>query len=190
MTVEFVFAAILIVGFIVIFLVFDRRIRRLTGLEGRLSTLRDEVEALAADFGEVSERNIGLLEDRIAVLRDLLDEATLSGPAADVRGADGTQVRESTASESSEFARPAIDTRDTGSVEPSGPIVLALGHTGSSAESGGRESSHAVPHARPARTEALDLFRAGFPAETIAARLGLSVAEIELIVGLEERRGA
>jgi hypothetical protein len=162
MTAALVLAAMELAAFFVLFLAFRKKIRRLSGLEGRLSTLRDEVEALAADFGEVSERNIGVLEDRIAVLRDLVNRAELPG-------------------------RPEPE---EGGAESSGPIVLELGHGGSSAPGSGREASGASISARPARTEALDLCRAGFSPETIAARLGLSVAEVELIVGLEERRGA
>jgi len=45
-----------------------------------------------------------------------------------------------------------------------------------------------VKPARSLRDEALDLYRKGFSADIIAARLGATVAEIELIVEMDERR--
>lgn len=44
----------------------------------------------------------------------------------------------------------------------------------------------ATPRSR--REEALDLYRKGFSADIIAARLGATVSEIELLVDIEERR--
>ena len=40
------------------------------------------------------------------------------------------------------------------------------------------------------REEALDLYRRGFSADLIAARTGATVAEIELLLEIEERRAA
>ena len=45
-----------------------------------------------------------------------------------------------------------------------------------------------VKPARSLREEAFDLYRKGFSADIIAARLGATVAEIELLVDIEERR--
>ena len=45
-----------------------------------------------------------------------------------------------------------------------------------------------IAPARSQREEAMDLYRKGFSADIIAARLGATVAEIELIVEMEERR--
>ncbi len=190
------FAAIQIAGFITLFFVFRARLEKLAGLEGRLCALRDEVEALAVDFGEVSERNIGLLEDRIAVMRDLLDEAQSRGaqPGAPARGpAAVPDLRpDDGAGESGRGVPGAAATAaripDEGAAPP---IVLALGRSpGRGPARGGAESAGPAQHGKSPKTEALDLYRAGFTSEVIAARLGLSVAEVDLIVGLEERRGS
>ncbi len=194
------FAAIQIAGFITLFFVFRARLEKLAGLEGRLCALRDEVEALAVDFGEVSERNIGLLEDRIAVMRDLLDEAQSRGtqPGAPARGSaavpelrpdDGAgESGRGVPGASATAAATAATIPDEGAALP---IVLALGRSpGRTLTRGGAESAGPAQHGKSPKTEALDLYRAGFTSEVIAARLGLSVAEVDLIVGLEERRGS
>jgi hypothetical protein len=49
-------------------------------------------------------------------------------------------------------------------------------------------STDPIKPARVLRDEALDLYRKGFSADIIAARLGATVAEIELIVEIGERR--
>lgn len=48
------------------------------------------------------------------------------------------------------------------------------------------ENSIIPPKTR--REEALELYRRGFSADLIAARTGATVAEIELLVEIEERR--
>jgi hypothetical protein len=86
------------------------------------------------------------------------------------------------------------------------PITLNLGSPVLKAEEGlayppqRQDSARAIPEihlseeristARSMREQALDLHRRGISADLIAARLGATVAEIELLVEIEERRQA
>lgn len=72
------------------------------------------------------------------------------------------------------------------------PITLSLGPEAQGARSlpDVRIAEEPLAIAKSRREEALDLHRRGISADLIAARLGATVAEIELLVELEERRRA
>ncbi|MBL8965585.1 MAG: hypothetical protein JNG85_01180 [Spirochaetaceae bacterium] len=70
-----------------------------------------------------------------------------------------------------------------------GPIRLDLARAGRAMPEL-RTARESVIPPRPLREEAVELYRKGFSADIIAARLGATIAEIELLVSLEERRGA
>jgi hypothetical protein len=67
-------AAFNIAGFFLLWFLLRARIRRYLELENLLSGVREESRALVMELNETADRNVSLLEDRISVLKALLEE--------------------------------------------------------------------------------------------------------------------
>jgi hypothetical protein len=187
----FLLAAVEIAGLFAIWFLIRARIRRYLELENLLAGVRDESRALVLELNETADRNVTLVEDRMVALRELL---------AEVDRRIGVERREYTTRENErevyarlskrrpivpESERQAQAAFDGAAPEaPSAPITLNLG----TPEVGIAETS--VVPARTRREEAIELYRRGFSADIIAARTQATVAEIELLVEMEERRAA
>jgi hypothetical protein len=62
-------------GLIIIYAVLKDRLRRATTAEAQIAEIRDEVSSLLVELNQTTDRNIVLMEDRIASLNDLLAAA-------------------------------------------------------------------------------------------------------------------
>jgi len=72
------------------------------------------------------------------------------------------------------------------------PVTLTLGAAGAQSRTGPEVivSEDLIASSKTKREEALELYHRGISADLIATRLGATVAEIELLVEMEERRAA
>jgi hypothetical protein len=201
----FALAAIELAGLFAIWFLLKSRIARYLELENLLEGVRDEARGLVLELNETADRNVSLVEDRMTALRGLLDEVDrrigLGHRELDARAAEREVyaklskrrpiVPESERpiasaperSDASELPRPASEA----------PITLSLGAAAEvqGAARSGPEiivSDDLLLSSRTKREEALDLYRKGISADLIAARLGATVAEVELLVEMEERR--
>jgi hypothetical protein len=206
----FLLAAIEVAGLFVIWFVVRAKVRRYLELGNLLDGVRDEARALVLELNETADRNVSLVEDRMAALHELLAEA-------DRRIAVGKKELASRESERDVYAmlnkrRPIVPepASSATAIEPilqepnrealrtvalDAPVILTLGRSEANPpdlrrtpEISALESS--VVPGRTKREEALELYRRGFSAELIAVRTGATVAEIELLVEIEERRAA
>ncbi len=204
----FLLAAIEVAGLFVIWFIIRAKVRRYLELENLLAGVRDEARALVLELNETADRNVSLVEDRMASLRGLL---------GDVDRRIGVERREFEVrdAEREVYAklnkrRPIVPNSDrfpTNEPSTEVPITLNLGAAevvtapspfgsqGSSQAEGRQtldvvmaEKSVVPPKTR--REQALELYRRGFSADLIAARIGATVAEIELLVEIEERRSS
>ncbi len=204
----FLLAAIEVAGLFVIWFIIRAKVRRYLELENLLAGVRDEARALVLELNETADRNVSLVEDRMATLRVLL---------GDVDRRIGVERRELEArdAEREVYAklnkrRPIVPNSDrlpANEILAESPITLNLGAAevvmapsqfGSQGSSQGEgrqtldvvmaENSVVPPKTR--REQALELYRRGFSADLIAARIGATVAEIELLVEIEERRSS
>jgi hypothetical protein len=191
----FALAAIEVAGLFAIWFRLKSKVRDYLELENLLSGVREEARALVLELNETADRNVSLVEDRMSALRELLDEV-------DRRIGVEKRELESRSIEREVYAKlsrrrpivPAASEPVPASFPDEGPIQLSLG----AAEA--RQPARAAPEVRLSedllvsskskREEALELYRRGISAELIAARLGATVAEIELLVEVEERRAA
>jgi hypothetical protein len=172
-----------------------------------VSLVEDRMNALRELLDEV-DRRIGVekkeLETR-AVEREVYAKlarrrpivpATEPFPAESAgartgRGSEASYQATTTVAEA--YANPPTETAERRGDEP---IPLSLGP--SAVEPSLRAPDRVSPDVRLSddlllssktkREEALDLYRSGISAQLIAARLGATVAEIELLVEMEERR--
>jgi hypothetical protein len=201
--------AVDILGLAGIFFYLKAKIRRALELDSLLDSIRKEVRALNIELNETTDRNISLIEDRMKSLHELLDEAdrrmgvvkrelSRHETEREVYNHLGKRVQGAqAASPRAPEARPFVpEPSPAVSLPPpanpafaeagEGPIRLSLGSARPLPEIIQAEGSVIPPKSR--REEALDLYRQGFSADIIAKRLGATVAEIELLVSLEEGR--
>jgi hypothetical protein len=208
----FALAALELAGLFVIWFLLKSKIARYLELENLLDGVREEARALVLELNETADRNVSLVEDRMQSLRELLDEVDrrigvekreLGARAVErevyeklarrrpiVPAQEGQVAPEPQARRSPEPARPPA----RGGAEEA-PIPLSLGAAAAAEAQGASRSAPSVSlsdellfTSRTKREEALDLYRRGISADLIAARLGATVAEIELLVEVEERR--
>jgi hypothetical protein len=204
----FLLAAIEVAGLFAIWFLIRAKVRRYLELENLLAGVRDEARALVLELNETADRNVSLVEDRMAALRDLL---------GDVDRRIGVEHRELEVrdAERDVYAklnrrRPIVPSSDrppeyeqapqdqlpvsSGAEAPitlnfgssAVPSVSVQGELRQTVDIAVAENSIIPPKTR--REEALELYRRGFSADLIAARTGATVAEIELLVEIEERR--
>ncbi len=185
--------AVEIGGLLVIYAVLRERVRRGTAAAAQSQELRDEVSRLVVELNQTTDRNIALVEDGIARLNEVLARADkkigllrresekhdmgmqVYNRLAEGRGAVVQGAR------AANGARSAA-TKGAGSVE--GELLSARpGQARAvSAEAGDAEPVDA--HERVLR-----LARGGFAPSLIAARVGIPLGEVELIISLERRKG-
>jgi hypothetical protein len=159
--------------------------------------LGEEVGRLVTELNQAAERNVVLLEDRVAALNALLAEADrkigllrreigrheagsraygqLAGPL--------TRAAAAAAAGASPDAGPDGQERTQGGAmprEPAAPLVKAAVVTGT-AGAAARDPRTAM------RAEIGRLARAGLASSAIAARVGAPLGEVELIISLEQR---
>jgi len=172
-----------------------------------LGDLGDEIGELITELNQTGDHNVSVLEDRILQLRDLLADADrqieeLSAQVDRVRDnaspeepvytvsfsgtAGGTQ--ESRGQKHEDSADSNGDPGPLRYVEPS--------DSGQPAHSSlARPSSPSVPSAEPRwdvlspREQVHELHQQGLSSEIIAAKTGMAIGEVELIISLGTRRG-
>jgi hypothetical protein len=164
------------------FVFFYLYIRRRTGRESILADSREEVNRLIAEIDRATDRDARLVEERITALRKILEEAD---HRIALLSRDLDRRRASTELYTA-LGKPASETPVAA---PSAPGAAPSGGFTPGAAPGGLTT---VPSpAAPSLTgRVAELSRQGFAAELIAARLGLSLSEVELAIAVSRRRGA
>jgi hypothetical protein len=190
-----------VAGFFAIWFLLKARIRRYLELDELLAGVREEARSLVTELNATADRNVSLVEDRIASLRELLSEV-------DKRLGIARRELENREVEKEVYARLSQRRPIVPSSQPSTPaherpherpheraqepIPLTLGGSEGASEPIAmpeiRVAAEPVKALKNRRESAVDLHRKGFSAEIIAARLGATVAEIELLVEMEEHR--
>ena len=224
----FALVAIEVAGLFIIWFRLKSKVGRYLELDNLLDGVREEARALVLELNETADRSVSLVEDRIAALRELLDELDRR-IGVEKREMEKRSVEREVYSRLSR-RRPIVPSPEAPGMEqprpeppnpepprrepprqelPSveappapregGPIPLSLGASATAAEAV-RMPARSAPevsfpgdvlvNSKTKREEALELYRRGISADLIAARLGATVAEIELLVELEERRAS
>lgn len=175
--------AITVILIVVAYLVLNRNIRARTSQQAALDEIKREVGAIITELNSTTERNIELIEDRIASLERLIEQADKRVGA----------LKRDLAAHQGEGATYSRLGRPVGSFER-GPTVPAA--AGNEEEA---PAAHDPPNARPdgaeettaggggtVRQRVRRLYLQGVPMPRIAAIVGKTVGEVELIVALDE----
>jgi hypothetical protein len=151
----FILIAVNVAGYFVIFALLGRRLDRRASPDSRI---REEVNRLMVELNQTTDRNIALIEDRVAGLTDLLSRADKK---------IGLLRRENEKHDMGarvygRIAQPGIPDPPAGAKDSDEPADI--------------------------REKVLALYRAGFSASLIATRVGAPRGEVELILSLESRK--
>ena len=147
-------------GLALVYVVLRERIRRSLSSVSQIREIRDEVDRLIVELNQTTDRNIALVEDRIAALNELLGKAD---------------------------KKIGLLRRETEKHEMGQRVYESLGEVGSRPRAGAETRKQ--PQQAGASPEAvLELHRAGFSPSLISARLGIPTGEVELIISLEHRK--
>ena len=188
------FSATALVMTVFSFFFFHSYLKRRTGQERILSELREEVNSIILSIEEKTDRDISLIEEREKNLKTLLE---------DIDKRLKVYTRELESRRKDEAVRAAL------AAKPAAPTYQELGK-GRFRLIGQTEGDAAAdpppslppPENRPPPAEQApsaplpegeeirELSRAGFSPQVIASRLGLSIAEVEFVTTLMERRDA
>ncbi|TVQ39949.1 MAG: hypothetical protein EA384_05100 [Spirochaetaceae bacterium] len=153
---------LLVIGTVAFLLV--RRIERRIEPTAVLDQIRQEVDELIVEFNQTTERNIGLLEERIVRLNRLVE----------------------TADRRVSVLRRELDAHETGTRVYSDIVQQAATQRREQQEQPEEQSSDTGAEDR--RLQIIDLHEKGIAPNIIAARVGTTVGEVELIVSLRKRK--
>jgi hypothetical protein len=184
-------------GLLLIYALMRDRVRRATQASSQIAEIREEVSRLLVELNQTTDRNIALIEDRIAILNDQLGAADKKigllrreGEKHDV----GTQVyrrlAETKARPAAPAARPREARRDDAADHFVGSGPAAEQSPSLAVElSQGPAAVRADDRAPDMHERVMMLHRAGFSASLIASRIGAPLGEVELVISLEQRKG-
>lgn len=154
-------------------------VRRYLGSDEEMDRVRREIGALIIELDSSADRNVTVLEDRLSALKDLLAEAdkriSVLGQERSRRPADDTVYdRLGRTAET----RPVQNTepRQASIPEPLVPFI--------------RFSEKPLPIEEPFADKVVSLARRGFSSDIIAARLGVTMTEVDLVLSMERERDA
>jgi len=163
------------------------RIRSALGSDEEIGRIRREIGSLIIELDASADRNITVLEDRLTTLKEMVAES-------DKRIAILSQDRGKRQAEAVVYDR-------SGRTAPQRPRPEAAGQPqsdtpGNTADRQDRPSD--IPFIRfsekplsieePFADKVLSLARKGFSSDIIAARLGATITEVELVLSMERER--
>jgi DNA-binding NarL/FixJ family response regulator len=186
MTLSIIFSAasLLICGFTFIYL--QAYLRRRTGAERILADFEEEVNKIIAGIDAAADRDITLLEDKAKSIRALLEtlDRRIAAYARELdrrntpespRNAEGARTEVAYAA----LGRGLRSTLKVNSPEPAPAAEIT--------EPRFIRSANPVKTKTPLSEQVLELSRNGFSEDTIAARLGVTLAEVDLALAMPER---
>lgn len=163
--------------FLVFFFYFRYRFNKSFNSRVILDEIREEMEDMLRQLNEASERNIMIIEGRIEDLKALIQEADkrISLLKKEEQRGDNMQKAYSGLSKKREISLSL-----SGRAEDKQQKELFL-----SDQKTKKNTNESPAQAKSAvRNKVLELYQQGETAREIAARLGMSLAEVELIISL------
>lgn len=166
------------------------KVRRFLGSEDEIGKIRREIGALIVELDSSADRNVTVLEDRLTALKDLVAEAdkriSMLGQEKARRQSEdtvydrlGRQSERTRAPvlEPTRFAEPARQAEPAPAAEPprhAEPSVPFI-----------RFSEKPLDLEEPFADKVLSLSKRGFSSDIIAARLGATMAEVDIVLSMD-----
>jgi hypothetical protein len=174
--------AVNILLILILYLIARKRIRRILDGGDAVDAIRDEINRLIVELNQTSDRNIGIIEERIGRLKRLVDEADrkitlLSKESEKVRIGydvyDRLKKSKSLVKEGSEQNTEP----ESNAPKESAALSESVAALGTANKTGTTDGGNAT-------AQVLELYRQGFEPKFIAAKTGSTLGEIELIISL------
>jgi hypothetical protein len=172
----------------VVLIVWTRtRVRSALGSDDEIDRIHREIGALIVELDASADRNITVLEDRMNSLKEMISEA-------DRRISLLSQERGKRQSESLVYdrsgrtptQRPRVESKDL--PETATPEAMAERQGPQPEIPFIRFSEKPVPIEEPFIDKVISLSRKGFSSDIIAAHLGATIAEVDVVVSMERER--
>jgi hypothetical protein len=199
MTLALIFSAasLLICGFS--FIYFQAYLRRRTGAKRILAEFEEEADKIIATIDVAADRDITLVEERIKSLKAILE-------TADRRIAACARELDSRAAQEAAYAALGASAGRQMSPAPRTGKVVSPADSSPGAGMGPAPDAHSEtislplsprfirsptpvkPKPRPLTERVSELSRNGLSPEAIAARLGVTISEVDLALAVGERR--
>ncbi len=177
MNIAIIFSIMSLVLWAISFIYLRYYVSHRTSHEKILSDLQNEVGRLVADIDAATDRDLSLIEDRVKALKALLDD-TDRRIVSYRRELDRRVTEEQAYAELGRRRRPVSQE----------PIVIKEQETPQSIEIKSprfiRSARELNPKPPPISEQVLDLYRASIDPALIATKLGITIAEVELIINL------
>jgi hypothetical protein len=174
MTLPVIFSAasLCLCGFF--FVYFQSYLRKKTGSREILEDYREEVNKLIVEIDAATERDVYLVEERIKSLKKTLEE---------VDKKIEVYAREFERRRSTETVYNSLGRNAKPAAPPPEPLSPPDPLPGQAREKTPPES----PAPRPLKAQVAELAAQGLSPEAIAARLKVSISEVELIIAIQEK---
>ncbi len=163
------------------------RVRTALGSDDEIDRIHREIGALIVELDASADRNITVLEDRINSLKEMVSEADRKiSLLSQERGKKQTENAVYDRLGRTQAQRPRVEDvekPDTGApetsaerqrVQPEIPFI--------------RFSEKPLSIEEPFADKVLSLSRKGFSSDIIAAHLGATIAEVDLVISMERER--
>jgi len=167
---------------IVSFIFLKSYLKHRTGQERILAEFRQEVNSILKSIDETTDRDISLLEDREKRLKSLLAEVD-KRLVLYIR-----EMEQRSKAEKVHAALPALNKKPAATYESLGKKRYK-GSVSPEEPPKTEQKPEADPAPAPSASEQIrSLMRSGLTDSAIASRLGISIAEVEFVAALLERR--
>jgi hypothetical protein len=183
----------------IMFLYFRKLIRNTLGLDDVLDRVRTEVGGMIAELNQTADRNVSLLEDRIERAQSFMKSADKRFEAIARAGDERSRERDifEKLSRARPLAQPVEPAREQAR-EPARDAPPYEPREGEAGKAPGKAEAPRGPEIRASEIpvnvgltpseRAIRLWETGISSEIIASRLSMTVAEVDLIVAMEEQR--
>lgn len=172
------------------------KVRRFLGSEDEIGKIRREIGALIVELDSSADRNVTVLEDRLTSLKDLLAEAdkriSMLGQEKARRQSEDT-VYDRLGRQSERTRAPVLE--PTRQPEPTRAPDVSVRPEPAPAAEPPRHAEPSVPFIRfsekpldleePFADKVLSLSKRGFSSDIIAARLGATMAEVDIVLSMD-----
>jgi hypothetical protein len=179
----------------IMFLYFRKLIRNTLGLDDVIDRVRTEVGGMIAEMNQTADRNVSLLEDRIERAQSFMKSADKRFEAIARASDERSRERDifEKLSRARPLAQPVEPRREMARVPPPPEPREAEAEKAPERTEGPRgpeirASEIQVNVGLTPSERAIRLWETGISSEIIASRLSMTVAEVDLIVAMEEQR--